>query len=50
MTFGGKLVGLFPGFLLILVLGDLLWLVAAPSPLAVLCLVFVLDTQLDLKR
>ncbi len=41
MTLGGKLVGLFPGFLLVLVLGNLLWLVTAASPLAGLCLGFV---------
>ena len=42
MTLGGKLISLFPAFLLILILGDLVWMVTDPSPFAVVFLVFAI--------
>ena len=42
MTFGGKLINLVPAFLLLLILGGLVWIVTDPSPVAVVFLVFAI--------
>ncbi len=42
MTFRGKLISLFPAFILLLAFGGLLRLITDPSPFAILFLVFVI--------